>query len=102
MASSGIQRFLYFPEKILIDIITLFELKGNLCLPCAHWEFEINFLSFYTAIVRDSCKVETYRCNENDIVALSNLDSKKAEFKFPKSFIQMVSNVNVTCKVRFY
>lgn len=53
MASSGIQRFLYFPEKILIDIITLFELKGNLCLPCAHWEFEINFevfilLSFVT------------------------------------------------------
>ena len=57
MASSGIQCFLYFPGKILIRHFNfiLFELKGNLCLPWAHWEFEIYFkvfilLSFVTVV----------------------------------------------------
>lgn len=56
-------------------------------------------LSFYT--VRDSCKVERYKCNENNIVALRNLDSKKAEFFSPKTLHNWLATSTLRAKFGF-
>ena len=66
-----------------------------------HWEFEINFLVFIVLIVRDSCKVEAYRCNENDIVAPSNLDSKKANLCSPKALHKWLATSTLSAKYGF-
>ena len=42
-----------------------------------------------------------YRCNENDIVALSDLDSKKAEFFSPKALHNWLATSTLRAKFGF-